>query len=62
MIQFETQQLKKDNPAYFTDIQKLNAVEKRKTAQYIGEGATFLLLILAGAVFIFRAEIGKAHV
>ena len=55
MIQFETQQLKKDNPAYFTDIQKLNAVEKRKTAQYIGEGATFLLLILAGAVFIFRA-------
>ena len=55
MIQFETQQLKKDNPAYFTDIQKLNAVEKRKTAQYIGEGATFLLLILAGAVFIFRS-------
>jgi two-component system sensor histidine kinase CiaH len=37
MIQFETQQLKKDNPAYFTDIQKLNAIEKRKTAQYIGE-------------------------
>jgi len=55
MIQFETQQLKKENPAYFTDIQKLNAVEKRKTAQYIGEGATFLLLILAGAVFIFRS-------
>jgi two-component system sensor histidine kinase CiaH len=55
MIQFETQQLKKDNPAYFTDIQKLNAIEKRKTAQYIGEGATFLLLILAGAVFIFRS-------
>ena len=55
MIQFETQQLKRDNPAYFTDIQKLNAVEKRKTAQYIGEGSTFLLLILAGAVFIFRS-------
>ncbi|MBA2249926.1 MAG: GHKL domain-containing protein [Chitinophagaceae bacterium] len=29
--------------------------KKRKTAQYIGEGGTFLLLILAGAVFVFRA-------
>lgn len=28
--------------------------KKRKTTQYIGEGVTFLLLILAGAVFIFR--------
>lgn len=55
MIQFETEQLKKDSPGYFTDIQKLTGAEKRKTAQYIGEGSTFLLLILAGAVFIFRA-------
>lgn len=55
MIQFETKQLIKDNPTYFNDVQKLNAVEKRKTAQYIGEGTTFLLLILAGAVFIFRS-------
>ena len=55
MIQYETEQLKKDDPKYFTEIQKLNSAEKRKTAQYIGEGSTFLLLILAGAVFIFRA-------
>lgn len=55
MIQYETEQLKKDSPAYFTEILKLNDIEKRKTAQYIGEGLTFLLLILAGAVFIFRA-------
>ncbi len=26
----------------------------RKTAQYIGEGVTFLLMIIAGAVYIFR--------
>ena len=55
MIQYETEQLKKDEPNYFTEIQKLNNAEKRKTVQYILEGSTFLLLILAGAVFIFRA-------
>lgn len=55
MIQFETEQLKKDSPGYLSDLQKLSDIEDRKTAQYIGEGSTFLLLILAGAVFIFRA-------
>jgi two-component system, OmpR family, sensor histidine kinase CiaH len=55
MIQFETSLLKKDNPGYLDELEKLTAIEKRKTAQYIGEGSTFLLLILAGAVFIFRA-------
>jgi signal transduction histidine kinase len=55
MIQYETAQLKMDSPTYFDDIQKLHSIEKRKTIQYIGEGSTFLLLILASAVFIFRA-------
>ena len=55
MIQYEKQQLKKDSPIYIDEIKKLNAIEKRKTIQYIGEGSTFLLLILASAVFIFRA-------
>jgi len=39
------------------DQQKINKIQqdkKRKTAQYIGEGVTFLLLIITGAVFIFR--------
>ena len=27
----------------------------RKTAQYIGEGIAFLILIGAGAIFVFRA-------
>ncbi len=38
-------------------IQKVNRIEEgksRKTAQYIGEGATFLLMIIAGAIYIFR--------
>jgi len=55
MIQYEIEQLKKDDPGYFNEIQQLKAIEKRKTTQYIGEGSTFFLLILAGAVFIFRS-------
>jgi two-component system, OmpR family, sensor histidine kinase CiaH len=35
--------------------QQITTAQKRKTAQYIGEGATFFLLILAGAIFVFRA-------
>ena len=55
MIQFERAQLKMDSPAYIDDVQKLNSIEKRKTIQYISEGSTFLLLIFASAVFIFRS-------
>jgi len=32
-----------------------NRLKKRKTAQYLGEGVTFFLLIVAGAIFVFRA-------
>lgn len=38
-------------------VQKVNHINKardRKTAQYMGEGITFLLMILAGAVYVFR--------
>ena len=53
MVQYEMAQLKKDSPDYWNAVQQLGAIEKRKTAQYIGEGSTFLLLILAGAAFIY---------
>lgn len=49
------QEIKADDTGYFERAGSILAAEKRKTAQYIGEGVTFLLLILAGAVFIFRA-------
>jgi K+-sensing histidine kinase KdpD len=48
-------QLKKDSPGYFEEIQSINERQKRKTSQYIGEGAVFFLVIMAGAFFIFRA-------
>lgn len=48
-------QLKKDDPAYFSTSLEIEKARKRKTAQYIGEGTTFLALILVGAVFVYRA-------
>ncbi len=40
---------------YASRISNITREQKRKTAQYAGEGSIFLLLILAGAVFVFRA-------
>jgi two-component system sensor histidine kinase CiaH len=48
-------ELKKDDPAYFSNSLKIEEVKKRKTTQYIGEGITFLALILVGAVYVYRA-------
>ena len=36
-------------------LQQVRVDENRKTAQFIGEGSIFFLLIITGAVFIFRA-------
>ncbi|MEO6723448.1 MAG: ATP-binding protein [Ferruginibacter sp.] len=55
MATYERVQLKHDDPEYFSQVNKIAELEKRKSAQYLGEGAIFLLLILAGAVFIYRA-------
>jgi signal transduction histidine kinase len=48
-------ELKKDDPAYYTSSLKIEEARKRKTAQYIGEGSIFLFLIVLGTVFVFRA-------
>lgn len=37
------------------EIKSIKDLERRKTTQYIGEGSVFFLVIIAGAVFIFRA-------
>src|SRR4029078_4689131 len=55
MFFYKVSQLNKDDPAF---IQKLNVSSEehdRKTAQYISEGITFLLVTLVGAVFVYRA-------
>lgn len=55
MINYKLTELKADDPLYLNKIEKLTAEENRKTAQYVGEGITFLLLILVGALFVYRA-------
>ena len=55
MTLFKMDELKTDNPNYLKQSEKIQNEKKRKTAQYIGEGSIFLLLILAGAIFVFRA-------
>ncbi len=47
-------QLKKDDIGYQVQYSKIEAEKKRKTAQYIGEGSIFFLLIVAGAIFVYR--------
>jgi signal transduction histidine kinase len=46
------------NPSKLDDqkeISKIKDEKRRKTGQFIGEGVTFLLLIVVGAVVVFRA-------
>ncbi len=49
------QQLNPTHPAYTQEAEKIHDEKRRKTAQYIGEGTTFLCLIILSAIFIYRA-------
>jgi two-component system sensor histidine kinase CiaH len=55
MTAFELQELKTGEPQYREKYNYIVELERRKTAQYAGEGATFFLLIVAGAFFVYRA-------
>jgi len=55
MTAFEMRQLNPNQPQYTQQAGKIQQIQKRKTAQYIGEGFTFFLLIMAGAVFVSRS-------
>lgn len=48
-------EISKTDPAYSKLSAGIEEARKRKTAQYIGEGTTFLALILLGALFVYRA-------
>ncbi len=48
-------QLKQDAPAFTQRLEEIELQHHRKTIQYISEGATFLLLIIVGASFVYRA-------
>lgn len=55
MTNYKLMELKADDPAYMHKVEELMAEEKRKTAQYTGEGITFLLISLLGVVFVYRS-------
>ncbi|MES2890929.1 MAG: HAMP domain-containing sensor histidine kinase [Bacteroidota bacterium] len=55
MAEHEISKLKMDDPLFESAYNEIKSFEDRKTAQYLGEGAIFLLLILAGAFFIYKA-------
>ena len=51
---YQLQQLNRDDPQYAARQTVILTEEKRHTAQYVGEGTTFLFLILLGAIFVYR--------
>lgn len=55
MTRLKIKQINHTGEAYTQANNTIQSEMKRKTMQFIGEGATFLILILAGAMFVFRA-------
>ena len=55
MTEYKLQELKKDDPDFVGKLNRISLEKKNKTAQYIGEGITFLSVITVGAVFLYRA-------
>jgi signal transduction histidine kinase len=54
LTNFKFQTLNANDSYYLQKQKNIRLENERKTAQYIGEGATFLLLILTGAALVFR--------
>lgn len=52
---YKLMQVNKDDVAYEQKLNLINNEHKRKTAQYISEGITFVFVTLIGAVFVYRA-------
>ncbi len=55
MTDYKLGELTSEQPDYQKQVSKILNEKRRKTGQYIGEGLTFLLLIVIGAVVVFRA-------
>lgn len=55
MTNYKLSELILDDPAFEEKFNAINAEKQRKTVQYVGEGSTFLALILVGAVLMYRA-------
>ncbi len=52
---YKLMQVNKDDIAYDQKVNLIDDEHSRKTAQYISEGITFVLVTLIGAVFVYRS-------
>jgi len=55
MSNLRIEQLKKDAPHFTQQLEAIEYTHHRKQIQYIGEGGTFLVLIIIGSLFVYRA-------
>lgn len=55
MYVYRVSELKRDEPTYYNKVMEAEKARRLKSIQYIGEGSIFLLLILVGAGFVYRA-------
>jgi len=55
MSSLRIEQLKKDAPRFTQQYEEIELTHQRKKIQYIGEGGTFLVLIIIGSLFVYRA-------
>ncbi|HNP23051.1 MAG TPA: ATP-binding protein [Panacibacter sp.] len=55
MYGYRVEELHKEDPAYNQKLAVIREETVRKTAQYVGEGSTFFVLIVIGAIFVYRA-------
>ncbi|TAE16967.1 MAG: sensor histidine kinase [Bacteroidetes bacterium] len=55
MFNMRLAELNKDDPAYLEKLATISNIRERKTAQYVGEGVTFFVLIVVGAWLVYRA-------
>lgn len=55
MTDLKLQQLKKNDTQYILKLEAIQLNQKRQSAKFIGEGLTFLALIVTGAGFVYRS-------
>jgi two-component system, OmpR family, sensor histidine kinase CiaH len=54
MTAYRIAELNQSDPSYYADRNKIESQRERTTTQFILEGATFLALIIVGAVYVYR--------
>jgi two-component system sensor histidine kinase CiaH len=55
MATYKLSELKMDDPTFQEKYRTILDEKKRKTAQYIGEGSIFLIVILFASIFVYQA-------